>query len=82
MEGKNSVSKWSTEFLQQLSHNGSVIDQTRHALNCKQPRNKQEHLLSGNLGYLLFLELKWNTKTVFLLAVFLGERLKYLSRDC
>lgn len=72
--------RWNS--LQQLSHNGSVIDQTRHALNRKQPRNKQEHLLSGTLGYLLFLELKWNTKTVFLLAVFLGERLKYLSRDC
>ena len=55
--------RWNS--LQQLSHNGSVIDQTRHALNCKQPRYKQEHLLSGNLGYLLFLVLKWNTKTVF-----------------
>ena len=55
--------RWNS--LQQLSHNGSVIDQTRHALNCKQPRYKQEHLLSENLGYLLFLELKWNTKTVF-----------------
>lgn len=67
MEGKNSVSNDRWNSLQQLSHNGSVIDQTRHALNCKQPRNKQEHLLSGNLGYLLFLELKWNTKTVFCL---------------